>query len=170
MEKLQYDPDREVVRYQPKKGTPGFRRVIERKPLEFLRRFADLIPPSQLHLVRYYGALGPISPLRSAVTWAAREKIVAEELLKGVAYSGVAGAVATAKRESQKVVSAACRAWASCLRRIFEIDPLACPSCGGGMLNEKGPAPYSGRCLLLDRNTPCRPSVAFPMVAAPVGG
>ncbi len=30
-------------------------------------------------------------------------------------------------------MSAACRRWADLLRRIFEIDPLICPSCGGNM-------------------------------------
>ena len=33
--------------------------VVEFKPLEFLERFARLIPPVRVHLVRYHGALGP---------------------------------------------------------------------------------------------------------------
>jgi hypothetical protein len=30
-------------------------------------------------------------------------------------------------------MSAACRRWAELLRRIFEVDPLICPACGGRM-------------------------------------
>ncbi len=34
--------------------------------VEFVRRVAALIPPPRKHVVRYYGALGPCSPLRGA--------------------------------------------------------------------------------------------------------
>ena len=130
LERLSYDPELESVRYRPKKGAPGFAPVLQWKPLEFLKRFARLIPPPWLHLVRYHGALAPNSPLRQAVTWAAREKIPYSELVEGVPISGLAGVTAKARRECQKVLSAACRAWAACLRRVFEINPLVCPSCG----------------------------------------
>ena len=133
-ERLTYEPEVEAVRYRPKKGPPGFREVVEWKPLEFLRKFASLIPPPKLHLVRYYGALGPRSRLRASVTWAARQKIQPEQLLAGVPYSGMTGVVASVNRECQKTFSAACRAWAACLRRVFEVDPLACPSCGSAMV------------------------------------
>jgi hypothetical protein len=40
-------------------------------------------PPARKHLVRHYGALGPRSPLRRAVSIAARGKATADELEAG---------------------------------------------------------------------------------------
>jgi hypothetical protein len=66
--------------------------------VEFVRRVAALIPaaserraeaalprviarsPPRKHVVRYYGALGPCSPLRSAVNCAAKGKATGAEL------------------------------------------------------------------------------------------
>ena len=36
-------------------------------------------------------------------------------------------------REVRKAASAAKRAWAACLRKIFEVDPVRCEKCGGSM-------------------------------------
>jgi len=36
--------------------------------VEFVKRVAALIPPARKHVVRYYRALGPCSPLRGAVS------------------------------------------------------------------------------------------------------
>ena len=36
-------------------------------------------------------------------------------------------------REVRKAASAAKRAWAACLRKIFEVDPVRCVKCGGAM-------------------------------------
>ncbi len=46
-------------------------------------RMAALIPPARKHLVRYYRALEPRSPLRWAVSQAARQKAGAAELEAG---------------------------------------------------------------------------------------
>ena len=72
-------------------------------------------------MVRYYGALGPRSPLRSAVTEATRGRATCAELEKG--YSVTPAAKLT--REARRAAGAAGRAWAACLRKIFEVDPRA---------------------------------------------
>ena len=133
LERLSYDADAEVVRYRAKKGAPGSRLELEWKPLEFLARFAKIIPPPRLHLVRYHGALAPNAALRDAVTWAARRRSTLDELQEGVPLEGLAALTDALKREARKALSAACRAWAACLRRVFEIEPLLCPSCGKEM-------------------------------------
>jgi Zn-finger nucleic acid-binding protein len=38
-----------------------------------------------------------------------------------------------AERAVRKAASAAKRAWAACLRKIFEVDLVRCDKCGGGM-------------------------------------
>ena len=80
-------------------------------------------------MVRYYGALGPRSPLRSAVSAAARGKANAVELEAGYSIT-VMGAV---ERAARKAARAAARAWAACIKRVFEVDPVLCVGCGSEM-------------------------------------
>ena len=84
LKRLSYEPEQDRVRYWPKKGRPEDPKVFVWNPAEFLARFARLIPPARLHLVRYHGALAPRSPLRPQVTRAARAGFSPEELLAGV--------------------------------------------------------------------------------------
>ncbi len=62
-----------LIRYQPTKtnGGPAYH---EWTGVEFVRRVAALIPPARKHVGRYYGALGPCSPIRSAVNSGAASK------------------------------------------------------------------------------------------------
>ena len=80
-------------------------------------------------MVRYYGALGPRSPLRGAVTAATRGRASSAELEAG--YGVTLAAKVT--REARRAAGAAGRAWAACLRKIFEVDPVKCVKCGGEM-------------------------------------
>lgn len=134
VKRLSYKPAKELVRYWPKKGRPEDPMVFEWTSVEFLARFARLIPPARRHLVRYHGALAPRSPLRSAVTRAAREEVPYGELLEGVPVAGISAAIAGAERVLRKAASSAAKSWAACLRRVFEVDPLLCPSCAAEMV------------------------------------
>ncbi len=124
VKQLSYRPEKNQVRFWPKKGRPGDPMVFEWKPVEFLARFARLIPPARLHLLRYHGAFAPRSPLRGAVTRAAREETSYEELLIGLPTAGIAAVMADAERVMRKAASVVAKSWAACLRHVFEIDPL----------------------------------------------
>ena len=80
-------------------------------------------------MVRYYGALGPRSPLREAVSSAARGKSAGSELESGYSVT----LVGTAARVVKEAVKAGARTWAACMRKVFEVDPIQCGRCGGGM-------------------------------------
>ena len=80
-------------------------------------------------MVRYYGALGPRSPLRAAVTEATRSRATRSELESGFSVTPV-GKVA---REVRRAARAAGRAWAACMRKVFEVDPVMCVKCGREM-------------------------------------
>jgi hypothetical protein len=134
VKRLSYQPEKDLVRYWPAKGRPEDPKVFEWRPVEFLARFARLIPPARLHLVRCHGAFAPRSPLRRAVTRAAREEISWEALVSGVPAAGLRAVMAGAKRVFQEASTAAAKSWAACLRRVFEIDPLLCPSCAAEMV------------------------------------
>ena len=38
------------------------------------------------------------------------------------------------ERAARKAVRASARAWAACLKKIFEVSPVLCVKCGGAML------------------------------------
>jgi len=103
-----------LVRYQVNK-TNGGASYHEWPAAEFVGRMAALVPPARKHVVRYYGALGPRSPLRSALTEATHGRATLAELEGGYSVT-IAGKVS---REVGKAASAAKRAWAACLRKIF---------------------------------------------------
>jgi hypothetical protein len=121
----------DLVRYLTKNGGhggAGFSRELEWSGVEFVKRVAALVPPARRHMVRYYGALGPRSPLREAVSSAARGKSAGCELEAG--YSTTL--VGTVARSVKQAARAGARTWAACMRRVFEVDPVVC-RCGGGM-------------------------------------
>ena len=87
-------------------------------PLEFLAEFTQHIPAKGSHLIRYYG-------------W----------------YRTRPGACAARRPMQAAAANLACRTgrrrfvrpnrcsptWAMLIKRVYEIDPLACPKCGGAM-------------------------------------
>ena len=128
LKRLSYDAERSRVRYRMRRGDCE---VLEWDAVEFLGRFAQLMPPPRKHLVRYCGALGPRSSLRPAVTQAAREKVPFENLLAGVSRGGLAlSGAGRMIAQAARAVGARARSWAACLRRVFEVDPVLCPRCG----------------------------------------
>jgi Zn-finger nucleic acid-binding protein len=128
LKKLTYKPEVGLVRYHCTKAGQGLA-IHEWTGVEFVRRIAALIPPARKHVVRYYGALGPCSPLRGAVNAATRGKATSEELEAGYSIT----LVGRATREARKAASAALRSWAACVRKVFEVDPVLCAKCGGEM-------------------------------------
>jgi hypothetical protein len=77
--------------------------VVRLTPMEFLDRMAVLIPPPRCHRHRYHGVLAPQEKTTSVAN---------EEQASGHFYSSF---------------------WAMLLDKIFEINPLVCPGCGGEM-------------------------------------
>jgi hypothetical protein len=129
LKQLTYKPEKGLMRYHPTKGKVDSPAVLEWSGVEFVRRLAALIPPARKHMIRYYGALGPRSPLRGAVSQAARGKAEGSELESGYSVTLLGRSV----RAARKAGSASVRAWVACLRKVFEVDPVRCVKCGGSM-------------------------------------
>jgi hypothetical protein len=146
LKKLTYKPEESSVRYQVSRthGGPSYH---EWPAVEFVGRVAALVPPPRKHVVRYYGALGPRSPVRRAVTEATRGKASEGELLSGYSVT-LPGKVERAARRAASAAGKAAasllsveaalprviaRSWAACMRKIFEVDPVKCGKCGGEM-------------------------------------
>jgi hypothetical protein len=117
-ERLSLAPDGRVIyalRRHWKDGTRAF--VFD--PLDFIARLAALVPRPRTHLLTYHGVLAP------AAEW--RDWIVPAEPRSG--RSDPAPALAA---QALRPTHAKTRAtWAELLKRVFEIDVLTCPWCGG---------------------------------------
>ena len=100
----------------------GVKRNFQILPaLEFLAEFTQHIPPKGAHLIRYYGWY-------SNKSRGMRRK--AEEAAEA------ARRVALALPVSSSQVQPARRpnpTWAMLIKQVYEVDPLACPNCGGTM-------------------------------------
>ena len=83
-------------------------------PLDFLAEFTQHIPPKGSHLIRYYGFYSNKSRGIRKKAAASAESSAAED-----------ASVAAANRCSQT--------WAMLIKRVYEVDPLCCPECGGEM-------------------------------------
>ena len=97
----------------------GTKRNFQMLPaLEFLAEFTQHIPPKGAHLIRYYG-------------WYSNKS-------RGVRRKAAERLAAAASPVSSCAVEpppkARCSAtWAMLIKRVYEVDPLACPKCGGAM-------------------------------------
>jgi hypothetical protein len=90
-------------------------------PLEFLAEFTQHIPPKGSHLIRYYGWYSnPGAPGRGM-----RKKEQAEASAERSGETHQSASAATTPRCSQT--------WAMLIKRVYELDPLCCPHCGGQM-------------------------------------
>jgi hypothetical protein len=126
LERMAWDGEGEV-RYRRKRGHEGSalggREVEAFDPAEFLARVIMHIPEPRRHLVRYYGWYSNVSRGK-------RRKAEAEKGEFGVADTGPASRAARAETRDARALR---RSWARLIKRIYEVDPLLCPSCGGAM-------------------------------------
>ena len=84
-------------------------------PLDFLAEFTQHIPPKGSHLIRYYG-------------WYSNKA----RGMRRKAEAAVSAAAAQTEPSSPPA-SRCSRTWAMLIKRVYEVDPLACPHCGGEM-------------------------------------
>ena len=117
-----------VVHYRAKGGHDG--RTLPAgdaaeafDPAEFVARVIMHIPEPRRHLVRYYGWYSNVSRGK-------RRKAEAEN---GEVGSAGAGPASRAARAEARDASALRRSWAQLIKRIYEVDPLVCPTCGSEM-------------------------------------
>ena len=102
------------------------------EPLELIERLAALVPPPRFNVVRYHGVLAPSAAWRALVVPEPEKK---EEPSR---HSGcrVTGEISsTDTRDVPRLREPRPRnySWAELMRRVFSIDVLECPDCGGRM-------------------------------------
>jgi hypothetical protein len=122
------DPQRDELA----RGTQRNFQILD--PLEFLAEFTQHIPPQGAHLIRYYGWY-------SNKARGMRRKHAAAPASDSPAGSSAAlgEGLPTPPPHGPQVSSEApprrraSQTWAMLIKRVYEIDPLACPECGGVM-------------------------------------
>ena len=100
--------ERERVLYGLRRHWKDGTQAVVFEPLTFLARLAALVPPPRAHQMTYHGVLAP------AAEW--RELIV-----PNASSAGGAPSAFTSRYTS----------WAELSKRVFAIDALVCPHCGG---------------------------------------
>ena len=85
-------------------------------PLDFLAEFTQHIPPKGSHLIRYYGWY-------SNKSRGMRKKAEVEASAEPSSEDATSAAAATRSSKT----------WAMLIKRVYEVDPLSCPQCGGQM-------------------------------------
>jgi len=112
--------DRRIARARP----PGD--VAEAfDPAEFLVRVIMHIPEPRRHLVRYYGAYSNVSR--------GKRRRQTETAIGVSPCDSEQAPSARADRDHSPDARALRRSWAQLIKRVYEVDPLVCPSCGGEM-------------------------------------
>ena len=129
-ERLSIDPDGRVV-YRLRRAWRDGTSAIVFEPLAFLERLAALVPRPRAHLLTYHGVLAP------AAQW--RHQIVPGPRARAESYHGSTERNAGRSRSDSPDYPAALSnpartrrlRWADLLRRVFAVDVLTCPDCGG---------------------------------------
>jgi hypothetical protein len=126
LERMAWDGAGEV-RYGRKRGHEGSglneHEAEAFDPAEFIARVIMHIPEPRRHLVRYYGWYSNVSRGKRLKAASKHERAVDADT----------GPPSRAARAETRDVRALRRSWAQLIRRIYEVDPLVCPSCGSEM-------------------------------------
>ena len=94
-------------------------------PADFLARVIMHIPEPRRHVVRYYGAYSNVSR---------GKRRRHDEVTIGAAPRDIEHAtLVQAGRDHSPEGRALRRSWAQLIKRVYEVDPLVCPSCGSEM-------------------------------------
>jgi hypothetical protein len=94
-------------------------------PLELIEKLSVLIPAPRFHTLRFHGVLAPHAAWRSQIIPTPGDAVAGAVGPAGL--GGVAGAGSAAAPAS----GSAGLSWAALLKRVFALDVLLCPSCGG---------------------------------------
>jgi hypothetical protein len=101
------------------------------EPLELIEKLAALVPPPRFNLVRYHGVLAPAARHRTRVVTTGRA--TCSDAVPAPADTEATPVSAGADRIEQEPTRPRNYAWAELMSRVFEIDVLECPECGGTM-------------------------------------
>jgi hypothetical protein len=121
-EKIQYIENSGTVIYRSKMGHGKNKKNFEIFSAdEFIARITQHIPEKSFHLVRYYGWYSNRSR-------GDRKKQQAQD--KSTITSDATDVLTITEPQQKKIPS---KTWRECIKKVWEVEPLECPHCGGEM-------------------------------------
>jgi hypothetical protein len=120
LERMHWTAGAREVAYTLKPAAGQSRAQENLDPLDFLARLLAHVPEPRLHLAHYYGWYSNVSRGR-------RRKGKDANLATTPSSCHEADGLSPAERRARR------RRWAQLVRRVYEVDPLVCPKCGGEM-------------------------------------
>ena len=129
VERLSLDPAGRVI-YALRRHWRDGTSAIAFDPLDFLLRLAALVPRPRVHLLTYHGVLAPAAEWRDLVVPRPRVKTSPSPALKSCSPSPEPNP-ASGPTLTPKVHRPTRTSWAELMKRVFAIDVLVCPHCGG---------------------------------------
>src|SRR3990170_5775235 len=96
--------------------------------MELMERLAALVPPPRFNVQRFYGVLAPASTFRPLI-------VPEDKTAIAPTHPGCPARIETSKTDAVRPKSKRRKnySWAQLLKRVFELDVLSCPRCGGRM-------------------------------------
>jgi hypothetical protein len=134
------DPQRDELARGPKRNF----QILG--PLEFLAEFTQHVPPTGSHLIRYYGwysnkargmrrKAGDCPDFRGDPAQQGGEKgtVPLGRVKAAPAPTGNLPSPSGRGAGGEGITRRASQTWAMLIKRVYEVDPLACPKCGATM-------------------------------------
>jgi hypothetical protein len=90
------------------------------QPLELVEKLAAIVPPPRIHMIRYHGVLAPRAGCRREVVGSPKSNPAKVK----DSDDGANDCVHAPRRWTP---------WAKLMQRVFAVDVLECPRCGGKM-------------------------------------
>jgi hypothetical protein len=100
-------------------------------PLEMMEKLSALVPPPRFNLVRFHGLLAPAAGWRAMIVAAPRAD--SESPHPACPAKAPVSLSENRQAESESKMRPRNYSWAQLMRRVWDIDVLECPRCGGRM-------------------------------------
>jgi hypothetical protein len=129
-ERLSLLPDGRLLYRLKRRWSDGTTHVIY-EPMELMERLAALVPPPRFNMTRFYGVLAPAATFRPFIV--PKDKAAIAPMHPGCPASIETSETDATEAKSKRIKQPRNYSWAQLMMRVFELDVLACPRCGGRM-------------------------------------
>jgi hypothetical protein len=121
------------VRYRFKRVWRDGSVAVEFDPIDFVGKLAALVPRPHSNLVRYHGCLAPHASIRAYVVKDGRGPPPSKGEVAAIAAARCSIPIESRAAISCTPMGSRGLRWPELMQRVFAIDVLECPSCGGRM-------------------------------------
>jgi hypothetical protein len=102
-------------------------------PDELMARLATLVPPPRVHAVRYHGVFAPNAKVRRQVVPRPPDEVPRPPEARATVPSPASARASAAPGPFTASLARYRVPWAELLKKVFAVEALQCPECGGAM-------------------------------------